>query len=144
MTPIEEIFNLFYGLITDTDLAKLSDQDLEDLSLTFLEFSISKFKECKKDLSIVTNEESFENCIKDELTLEEKTILAYGMLYYYLHHKVMYNKMFKNSINTKDFNQLSNANLLLRLNELLNDTRKEFNRRRKAYSLRYSDFDGWS
>ena len=64
--------------------------------------------------------------------------------YYYLHHKVMYNKMMKNAINTKDFNQLSNANLLLRLNELLNDTRKEFNRRRKAYTRRYDDFEGWN
>ena len=143
MTPVEHVFNLMYGLITDTDLAKLSDEDLEDLSLTFLKFSISKFKECKADLTLIENK-MFGVCFKDELTLEEQTILAYGMLYYYLHHKVMYNKMMKNAINTKDFNQLSNANLLLRLNELLNDTRKEFNRRRKAYTRRYDDFEGWN
>lgn len=143
MTPIEEVFNLMYGLITDTDLAKLSNEDLKDLSITFLKHTIVKFKECKADLTLLEDEEG-NTCFKDELTLEEQSILAYGMLYYYLHHKVMYNKMMKNAINTKDFNQLSNANLLLRLNELLNDTRKEFNRRRKAYSKRYDDFEGWS
>ena len=143
MTPIEEVFNLMYGLITDTDLAKLSDEDLKDLSLTFLKFAIVKFKECKADLTLIEDENG-ETYLKDELTLEEQSILAYGMLYYYLHHKVMYNKMMKNAINTKDFNQLSNANLLLRLNELLNDTRKEFNRRRKAYSKRYDDFEGFN
>ena len=143
MTPIEEVFNLMYGLITDTDLAKLSNEDLKDLSITFLKHTIVKFKECKADLTLLEDEEG-NTCFKDELTLEEQSILAYGMLYYYLHHKVMYNKMMKNAINTKDFNQLSNANLLLRLNELLNDTRKEFNRRRKAYTKRYDDFEGWS
>lgn len=143
MTPIEDVFNLMYGLITDTDLAKLSDEDLKDLSLTFLKHTIVKFKECKADLTLV-DDENGETYFKDELDLEEQSILAYGMLYYYLHHKVMYNKMMKNAINTKDFNQLSNANLLLRLNELLNDTRKEFNRRRKAYSKRYDDFEGFN
>jgi hypothetical protein len=143
MTPIEDVFNLMYGLITDTDLAKLSDEDLKDLSLTFLKHTIVKFKECKVDLTLV-DDENGETYFKDELDLEEQSILAYGMLYYYLHHKVMYNKMMKNAINTKDFNQLSNANLLLRLNELLNDTRKEFNRRRKAYSKRYDDFEGFN
>lgn len=143
MTPIEEVFNLMYGLITDTDLAKLSNEDLKDLSITFLKHTIVKFKECKADLTLLEDEEG-NTCFKDELTLEEQSILAYGMLYYYLHHKIMYNKMMKNAINTKDFNQLSNANLLLRLNELLNDTRKEFNRRRKAYTKRYDDFEGWS
>ena len=143
MTPIEEVFNLMYGLITDTDLAKLSNEDLKDLSITFLKHTIVKFKECKADLTLLEDEEG-NTCFKDELTLEEQSILAYGMLYYYLHHKVMYNKMMKNAINTRDFNQLSNANLLLRLNELLNDTRKEFNRRRKAYTKRYDDFEGWS
>ena len=143
MTPIEEVFNLMYGLITDTDLAKLSNEDLKDLSTTFLKHTIVKFKECKADLTLLEDEEG-NTCFKDELTLEEQSILAYGMLYYYLHHKVMYNKMMKNAINTKDFNQLSNANLLLRLNELLNDTRKEFNRRRKAYTRRYDDFEGFN
>ena len=44
MTPIEEVFNLMYGLITDTDLAKLSNEYLKDLSITFFKHTIVKFK----------------------------------------------------------------------------------------------------
>ena len=97
MTPIEDVFNLMYGLITDTDLAKLSDEDLKDLSVTFLKHAIVKFKECKANLTLI-DDENGKTYFKDELDLEEQSILAYGMLYYYLHHKVMYNKMMKNAI----------------------------------------------
>ncbi len=143
MTPIEDIFNLMYGLITDSDLAKLSNEDLQDLSITFLTYAITRFKESKADLTIIDDEQG-NKFFKDKLTIEEKMILAYGMLYAWLHHKVMYNRMLKNAINTKDFQQLSQANVLLRANELLDYTRKEFNRLRKAYTKRYKDFEGWS
>lgn len=143
MTPIEDVFNLMYGLITDSDLARLSNEDLQDLSITFLTYAITRFKESKADLTIIEDELN-NKCFKDELTMEEKMILAYGMLYAWLHHKVMYNRMLKNAINTKDFQQLSQANVLLRANELLDYTRKEFNRLRKAYTKRYNDFQGWS
>lgn len=142
-TPLDEIIDLAFSLIHDEDLSKLSEDDLKHLAYNFLNFAIVKFKESKADLTIVESEDG-EKYFKDELTLEEKIILAYGWLYYWLHHKAMYSKMLKNAINTKDFNQLSNANLLLRLNELMNDCRKEFNRLRKAYTRRYDDFDGLS
>lgn len=143
MTPIEDVFNLMYGLITDSDLARLSNEDLKDLSITFLSYAIAKFKESKANLTIIKNENE-ELCFTDELTMEEQTILAYGMMYYWLHHKVMYNRMLKNAINTKDFQQLSQANVLLRANELLDYARREFFRLRKAYTKRYDDFEGWS
>ena len=127
MTPIDEVIDLAFSLIHDTDLAKLAEEDLKHLAYNFLTFSIAKFKECKSDL-----------------TIEEKTILAYGVVYYWLQHKSNYNKLLKNAINTKDFQQLSNANLLLRLNEMTDNARKEFFRMRKAYSRRYDKFEGWS
>ena len=142
-TPLDEIIDLAFSLIHDTDLAKMAEEDLKHLAYNFLNFAIVKFKECKADLTIVENEFD-EKCFKDELTMEEKIILAYGWTYYWLHHKAMYNRMLKNAINSKDFNQLSNANLLLRLNEMMENTRKEFFRLRKAYSKNMDDFTGWS
>ncbi len=143
MTRVEDILNLAFALITDTDLAKLSDEDLADLSTSFLTFAIKDFKECKKDMTITENEEG-ERVLTDELTSEEQAILAYGWLYYWLHHKVMYNKMLRNVINTKDFNQLSPANILLRMTELMEDARKNFLRARKRYTGNYTDFEGFS
>jgi hypothetical protein len=141
-TPLDEIFDTFYSLIKDTDLGKLSEEDLYKLTKTYYEMTSTRFKECKKNLELIKVEENY--YVTDVLSTEEKNIIAQGMVYYWVQSKANYNKLMKNQINTKDFNQLSNANVLLRLNELLDFYRREFNRLRKAYSNNYDDFAGWS
>lgn len=141
-TPLDEIFDTFYSLIKDTDLGKLSEEDLYKLTKVYYEMASTRFKECKKNLELVEHEESY--YVTDVLSIEERNIIAQGMVYYWIESKANYNKLMKNQINTKDFNQLSNANVLLRLNELLDFYRREFNRLRKAYTRNYDDFEGWS
>lgn len=141
-TPLDEIFDTFYSLIKDTDLGKLSEEDLYKLTKVYYEMASTRFKECKKNLELVEHEESY--YVTDVLSTEERNIIAQGMVYYWIESKANYNKLMKNQINTKDFNQLSNANVLLRLNELLDFYRREFNRLRKAYTRNYDDFEGWS
>jgi hypothetical protein len=142
-TPVDNVMDLAFSLIHDIDLAKMAEDDFRHLGYNWLSFAIARFKECKANLTINENELD-EKYFEDELTIEEQTILAYGVVYYWLHHKAMYSKLLKNAVNTKDFQQLSNANLLLRLNEMKEETRKEFLRLRKAYSKRYHDFQGWN
>ena len=146
-TPIDNVMDLAFSLIHDIDLAKMAEDDFKHLGYNWLNFAIARFKECKANLTINELDERYfvRKYFEDELTIEEQTILAYGVVYYWLHHKAMYSKLLKNAINTKDFQQLSNANLLLRLNEMKEDTRKEFLRLRKAYSKRYpGDWNGWN
>ena len=142
-TPLDDIFDIFYSLIKDTDLAKLSDDDLYKLTKVYYGMASTRFKECKKNLELVEDEEG-NHYVTDVLTMEEQNILSQGMVYYWIQSKANYNKLMKNQINTKDYNQLSNANVLLRLNELLEYYRREFNRLRKAYTKNYDDFEGWS
>lgn len=142
-TPLDEIFDTFYSLIKDTDLAKLSDDDLYKLTKVYYEMASTRFKECKSNLELVQDEDG-NHYVTDKLTIEEKNIIAQGMVFYWIESKANYNKLMKNQINTKDYNQLSNANVLLRLNELLEYYRREFNRLRKAYTKNYDEFDGWS
>ena len=142
-TPLDEIFDRFYSLIKDTDLAKLDDEDLYKLTKVYYEMASTRFKECKNNLELVQDEED-NYYTTDKLTVEEQNVIAQGMVYYWIESKANYNKLMKNQINTKDFNQLSNANVLLRLNELLDFYRREFNRLRKAYTRNYDDFEGWS
>ena len=142
-TPLDEIFDRFYSLIKDTDLAKLDDEDLYKLTKVYYEMASTRFKECKNNTELVQDEEG-NYYTTDKLTVEEQNIIAQGMVYYWIESKANYNKLMKNQINTKDFNQLSNANVLLRLNELLDFYRREFNRLRKAYTRNYDDFEGWS
>jgi hypothetical protein len=141
-TPLDEIFDTFYSLIKDTDLGKLSEEDLYKLTKVYYEMASTRFKECKKNLELIKVEENY--YVTDILSIEERNIIAQGMVYYWIESKANYNKLMKNQINTKDFNQLSNANVLLRLNELLDFYRREFNRLRKAYTRNYDDFNGWS
>lgn len=141
-TPLEDVFDTFYSLIRDTDLAKLSDEDLYKLTKVYYLNSATRFKECKSNLELIETDGNY--YITDKLTLEEINIIAHGMVYYWIESKVNYNRLMKNQMNTKDFNQLSNANVLLRLNELLDYYRKNFNRMRKAYTRRYEDFEGLS
>ena len=142
MTPLDEIFDRFYSLIKDTDLAKLDDEDLYKLTKVYYEMAATRFKECKNNLELVQDEEG-NYYTTDKLTVEEQNIIAQGMILYWIESKTNYNKLMKNQINTKDYNQLSNANVLLRLNELLDYYRKNFLRQRKAYSRRMDDFNGW-
>ena len=142
-TPLDDIFDIFYSLIKDTDLAKLSDDDLYKLTKVYYGMASTRFKECKKNLELVEDEEG-NHYVTDVLTIEEQNILSQGMVYYWIQSKANYNRLMKNQINTKDYNQLSNANVLLRLNELLEYYRREFNRLRKAYTKNYDDFEGWS
>lgn len=141
-TPLDDIFDIFYSLIKDTDLAKLSDDDLYKLTKVYYGMASTRFKECKKNLELIEDEEG-NHYVTDVLTIEEQNILSQGMVYYWIQSKANYNKLMKNQINTKDYNQLSNANVLLRLNELLEYYRREFNRLRKAYTKNYDDFNGW-
>ena len=142
-TPLDEIFDRFYSLIKDTDLAKLDDEDLYKLTKVYYEMASTRFKECKNNTELVQDEEGNYYTV-DKLTIEEQNIIAQGMILYWVESKANYNKLMKNQINTKDYNQLSNANVLLRLNELLDYYRKNFLRQRKAYSRRIDDdFNGW-
>ena len=141
-TPLDEIFDRFYSLLKDTDLAKLDNEDLYKLTKVYYEMASTRFKECKNNLELVQDEEG-NYYTTDKLTVEEQNIIAQGMILYWIESKTNYNKLMKNQINTKDYNQLSNANVLLRLNELLDYYRKNFLRQRKAYSRRMDDFNGW-
>lgn len=138
MTPIEEILDMFYSLIKDTEYGRLPESVVEALSINHIRFACVKFKECKKDLSIVKNDEG--TFINSELTDEEICIIAYGATQYYLEPKIKYSETLKNKVNTKDFNNLSTANILRAMYEVQDLTRKEFARMRRAYG--YKDFKG--
>lgn len=140
-TKTVEIYDLFLTLITDTDMCKMAEEDIKHNATNYLKFSISEFKQCKKNL-VIGEDENGEQVIMDELDLEEQTVLAYGCVYYWLHSKVLFNKLMKQRINTKDYNQSSPANILLRMNELLDFFGKKFLRLRKSYGNR--DFKGFN
>ena len=98
-TPLDEIFDRFYSLIKDTDLAKLDDEDLYKLTKVYYEMASTRFKECKNNLELVQDSQG-NYSIVGKLTVEEQNIIAQGMILYWIESKVNYNneKVTKDSI----------------------------------------------
>lgn len=148
MTPVEDIFARLAVIIEDTKFNKLSDEEIEFIFIKYLESSIVLFKELNKKYKpqIVKddNGEFFINkTINDdgeELDLEEQVILAYGMVIAWHESKIFRDRFLKQNINTKDFNQLSNATMLMNNNTLYEMSQKEFVKRRRRYRNR--DWNG--
>ena len=73
-TPLDEIFDRFYSLIKDTDLAKLDNEDLYKLTKVYYEMASTRFKECKNNLELVQDEEG-NYYTTDKLTVNGDTEL---------------------------------------------------------------------
>lgn len=131
MTPVTIIFDMFLSLIDDPDLALISQEDSEHLLLNYLRFSTVEFHNCNKDLNIIKDD--YKYLINSELTVEEIGILAYSMLLFWISPKIRREENLKQHVGTHDFSKLSNANILLRLNDLQRDTRSEVKRMKNRY-----------
>ena len=137
-TPIEIVYGKFLGMIEDEEWLLVEDDVIEDLMLNYLENATVEFNECKKDLTI----DYGTMCFKENLDLNEIMILAYAMVIHYLQPKIKREENLRQFLSDKDFNKLSNANMLLRLMGLEKATRKQL----EVYQSKYcfKDFKGWN
>lgn len=150
MTPVEDIFARFSVIVEDTTYNKLADDEIEFILLKHLESAVVLFKELNKkykpQLIESENGEMFlAKTINDdgnEFDLEEQQILAYGMIIAWHESRIYRDKFLKQNINTKDFQQLSNATMLMNNNTLYEMSKKEFVKRRRRYRNRDWNGDG--
>ena len=134
MTELETIFEEFKDKITDYDLAEYKSSLQEEVCLSYLKKAVARFKRiCKSDLNGL-NEFGFE----DDLSDEEIDILTEWMVYFWL--KPIRNDIdnMRSVLNTKDFSQISPANLLTAINTVYEDSRK----RARSLMNEYSYLDG--
>lgn len=131
MIKVADIFDKFMSLINDPDLAIISEEDADQLLMNYLDMSITDFDNCRQTVTITEiNSELF---IEEDLSRDEVNILAYSMLLYWIEPKRRCWKTIENHTGTHDFGKLSNANVLLRLNDLQESTEKKLRRLRNAY-----------
>ena len=137
-TSVELVYRKFLGMIEDEEWLLVEEEVIEDLMLNYLENATVEFNECKKDLTI----DYYTMCFKEELDLNEIMILAYGMVIHYLQPKIKREENLRQFLSDKDFNKLSNANMLLRLMGLEKSARKQL----EVYQSKYcfKDFKGWN
>ena len=144
MTPVSDIYARISVLIEDSRYCKLSDEEIEYIFEKFVENAIVLFKELniRYKPRVVENEfgEKFiKKTINDDiedLDLDEQVILAHGMLISW-HDTVIFRDQFlKQRLNTKDFQQLSNATMLANNNALHESIYKDFIKMRRRYRNR--------
>ena len=148
MTPVSDIYARISVLIEDSRYCKLSDEEIEKKIKKFIENAIVLFKELnvKYKPRIVEDEfgEKFiQKTINDEeedLDLDEQVILAHGMLISWHDTVVLRDQFLKQRLNTKDFQQLSNATMLANNNTLHERIYKDFIKMRRRYRNR--DWNG--
>lgn len=131
MTSTNIIKDMFLSLIDDPDLAKISIEDAEHLLMNWIRLSIMEFHNCQKDLSLV--QEDGEYFIKSDLDNDEIGILSYATLLAWAEPKIRCWDTVKQHTGTSDFSKLSNANTLLRLNELQEKTEKKLRTLKARY-----------
>ena len=135
MTKYTEIFDMFLNKISDIKLMSLSDDEVEDLLLSYMNSSISKMKKCKSDLSLRNNKtQSF----RADLLDIEKEIIATGMVKEWLEpqlNSTLYTNQFFGGKEEKFFAQ---ANQLEKLQALSH--KAELESRKLARDYTYQSF----
>lgn len=127
-TPVQDVYKIFLSQIGKDIMTELNREVAEDLMMTYLQGASVEFSKCKKDLSIE------ENNIKGDLDLDEKFILAEGMILYWLQPKKLTQEVIKNRITDGDYVIKSPANLLDKLIKLEKQTQDKLRKRLIKYS----------
>lgn len=138
-TPYSEIYERALFKVRDIKLAELGEGQRQYVLKNFLYSAISDFSnKCKKDLEA---RDDIQEEFAEDLTNEEKEILALGIAYYWLSAQVMNRELLRNKLSTKDYTYFSPANLMREVNEFRSDVRKEYKHRITNYTYDHGDLD---
>lgn len=137
-TPFSEIYDRVYNKISDYSFLNLTQNEVEDILESYLLSSIVKFKKCKKDLS---NRDQALKQFNEDLTDEEKEILATLMCVEYLTPKLITSELLKQKLSTKDYQLYSQANQIKEIREVRNKMKSEANQMMISYSYSENSLD---
>ncbi|MCY8513834.1 hypothetical protein [Bacillus atrophaeus] len=121
-TLFEEIYGFFLPKLTDYSFLNISEKDLSDTLEPLLRSSSIKFRRCKKNLS---DRDQTLKQFNENLSDEEKEILACFMVVEYLTPKIITADLLHQTLSSKDFKLYSQANHIKEIRELRNLIKKE-------------------
>lgn len=137
-TPFKEIYDRVYNKISDYSFTKLTQDEVEDVLESFLLSALVKFKTCKKDLS---NRNLTLKQFNEDLTDEEKEILAILICVEYLTPKLITDELLQQRLSTKDYNLYSQANQIKEIRKLRDKFKSEANQMMINYSYSKKSLD---
>lgn len=136
MTKYSIIFDEFKDKITDYDLPIYTIEIQEDILKSLLRKSIGRFKRICNN-SLLLNDDK--NSIESDLTYEELDILTEWMVHFWITPFRNNSENMRPFLNTKDFSQISPANLLNAVNLVYESSYKRANSLANKYSYLKKD-----
>ena len=129
-TPYSEVFELFLGLISDPDLALLTEGMLDEQMLTYLNLSIVKFTYPKVNIRDKNDDEMQFNV---ELSIDEKAILANLMVIEWVKTQIHNIDLMENPMTVSDFTSPNQGSMLRAINVAKDNAAKEAKQMIMAY-----------
>lgn len=141
MTAFETIYEIFFDKARAYEIYELTENTANAILKGYLNTAIRKFKSCKTDLTIATEDGKRIEAFEADLSDDEIDILAEGMCYAFLKARRNNEDLFKNGLSTKDYTTFSPANLLNAVNNAYKECTKEFLSIMKDYSYEVNNVE---
>lgn len=142
--------SISYDVFTSSFLFKITEYKLPSLNISertfivdeYMHKAISKFKSvCDYDLTSTKNdiERTFTAEISAEDIDEIVDVVSEGMIVQWLKPYIFNQDLLENNLNTHDFTQYSPAELILRVNEVYSQAKKNYTNMIREYSYSHGD-----
>lgn len=131
MTAYTDIFNMFLNKISDVKLMSLSDDDITEMLMRYMNSSIAKCKKCKTDLS---DRDDMLQVFNNDLLDIEIEIIATGMVKEWLEPQINSTTLTNQFVGGKEEKFYAPSNLLDKLIELSNKNKLEARKLSRDYS----------
>jgi hypothetical protein len=141
-TSLSEVYDVFMMTVTDyrlTDLFNTSVPDFENYLQAWLDFSIVDFKVCDQDLNYDDTSKEF----SDNLSRDNKVILATLMMKYWLQKAVNDITQFNLHITDRDFKIASEAQNLREKVNHLNIVKEQCSQLLQDYAYNRNSWVNW-
>lgn len=131
----------FLGKVTEYDFIRLDDYSRNSVVDGYMKRACAQFnKICKYDLTMCDDAlREFQVTIPDDEIDEIVDIVSEGMLVQWMKPYVYRADNLENVLNTSDFSQYSPAELLYRITNAYNTSKKDFTNMMREYSYRHGD-----
>lgn len=138
-TLFTDIFSKFTKITIDTEISKLTNDEIEEILIDYLEYSLCiEFKECVKNLEDV---DMILKQFNDTLSKEEQYIIVHGMVLRYFDSKLNYEELVMDAISDRDYKKSSKSNQLPSLLKLKASSEEKMHNLIMSYTGTDENFD---
>ncbi len=135
-TPFEDIYDAFFGKITDDEFLEWTKEDTEKDLYNILMDALPGFEFPRFPLYNFTTNGDGQNCFSAHLTLEEINILALCMVETWLQRQITSIENTRQKYSGSDFKMTSQANHLAKLLDLRTEARRQTFHMQRLYKRR--------